>query len=500
MKKYLFISLLALTALSCENWKDQYPDKLNPDPDTTAPGKITVTSVENVKGGAVIHYSKPSDADFLGVKAVYDLNDTHKGVSTFSSAGGAVTDVSSITLEGFGDTIPHRVTLYAVDDSGNESEPVYETIQPEWSAVYDIAKSLETADAAGGIQVHWLNPDQEDIAIVISCFSEETGYWEPVVPLYFSTEEEVRKVIKGFSMDAVGDTVLYTEKEYKFEFIDKFENYYEAKISKHTPIEEYYISPYNDDGTTRRRLYGISDNTWVTRGDCGPGSTGFDASFGVEYDNTADYWWDNMAAESNRYFASLPAGLSTPWPYYFTIDMGVEAIFSTFVMFIQARDPLGSATMMSEFEIWGSKKAPKPLTEFGWGSGQKYGALRYFTSWDYLGSKDTDFLEIIHGDEEDPDNPYSLANTAAADYWETDGSWIKLADCKFVLPSGKTDNDVPEAGLSSEDKAFLTAGVNFEMEQYGSFRYLRFKVKNTTSGDMRSRVDCLQFLGRYPTE
>jgi hypothetical protein len=514
MKKYLFILMTALIAFGCEDWKDQYPDQLNPDNDGTAPAALVVKKIENVKGGAVIYYEKPTESDFLYVKAVYNLNESHQNVETSASYA-----EDHLVLEGFrgdgGDPIP--VNLYVADRWGNLSDVVIEHIEPLPSAAFDVAASLTTEDAPGGIRVQWENPDMLDVALVISDSSSVTGYWEPSVSMYFNKTRNVKKVIKGFPMNiefnAVDSTYeyFYPTINYKFEFLDKWDNYYVVYIKPHTPIVEYVISPYGGPtGATKIRvLFGgdndtnpVTKNTWAERGDCGLGYTPFSNCYdaeGATSGEVTDYWWDNGVTEVSAYFQGMEGanGVYAPWPYYFTIDMGVTAIYSTFKLFIQQRQPLGSATLMKEFEIWGSNSI-KPQGDItgivGSAETKQKKSLRYWTSWDFVWDKE------IHGDVDSINNPYNLINTAAKDYWETDGSWELLGDCAIELPDGSEldANNIPDIGLGGEIEAFLAQGIEFDINPDSKkYRFLRFKVKSTTSGDFRSRVDCLQFLGRY---
>ncbi|MDR1562620.1 MAG: DUF4959 domain-containing protein [Dysgonamonadaceae bacterium] len=520
MRKFIFISLLVLTVFGCEDWKDQYSDKLAEEPDKDAPGVPTVTNIVPIKGGVKIYFTPPADADFLGIKAVYDLNETHKNQGTFVSASGDSVSVDHITLAGFSglgeEAIP--VTLYAVDRSGNLSEGVSRTFDPLPSPVYDILSSLTTKDGPAGITVHWENPDQMDIAILISLYDTIKQSWEPVAPMYFAQTPVVTRTIKGIPVDDItaDGTYIYYPKTYRFEFIDDYENFYFVKEAVHTPVEERFISPFNEDGTVRRKLFetgkdqaGQPETGWKYRGDCGGGATGFDASFSQENSNDASFWWDNSAASGNSYF-TLPtefSDLPAPYPpYYITIDMGTTAIYSTFSVIIQPREPLGSASMMTDFEIWATNDV-RTLTSFpGLGVNKQLASMRYWTSWDSI------YTNIIHGNYLEEPNRYpgpgkkleingTDTTVVEADYWEKD--WDKLADCVVELPSGLPldANAIPEEGLSAEDKAALLGGFEFDLTQDGepkAYRYIRIKVKGTSSGDARSRVDMLAFYGRYP--
>ena len=64
MKKIFYVLILLASGCSEESHKAYGSDN---DP----PGKVTITSIENVAGGAIIKFTPPSDEDLLYISGKY---------------------------------------------------------------------------------------------------------------------------------------------------------------------------------------------------------------------------------------------------------------------------------------------------------------------------------------------------------------------------------------------------------------------------------------------
>ena len=95
-----------------------------PGSDGTAPGMISNVLSESMPGGATITYDIPMDEDFSHVEAVYYVGEGQERKSV------ATKYIQTLTVDGFGDTLPKVIELYAVDKSGNRSEKVETEIIP----------------------------------------------------------------------------------------------------------------------------------------------------------------------------------------------------------------------------------------------------------------------------------------------------------------------------------------------------------------------------------
>ncbi|MCD6201121.1 MAG: DUF4959 domain-containing protein [Bacteroidales bacterium] len=131
------------------------------DHDTQPPGPVVVKKVTAVPGGFDVVYDLPGDKDLLMVKAVYDIRE---GVQSDVRASYFTNEMEVL---GFGDTLEHQVSLYAVDRSNNISEPVTFTGHPLTPPVHMIAKSIKIVPDWGGAKYTWVNTTKSPVAIML---------------------------------------------------------------------------------------------------------------------------------------------------------------------------------------------------------------------------------------------------------------------------------------------------------------------------------------------
>ena len=129
--------------------------------DTTPPGKVSVTNIEPLNGGALISFDLPPDNDLLYVKAQY-VNSLGNEVFKASSRFG-----NSIEVDGFNDTLSHKVSLYAIDRSNNQSEAVEVQITPLESFIFLVQNSIAIKPDLGGVQVSWENPAEKTVFVYL---------------------------------------------------------------------------------------------------------------------------------------------------------------------------------------------------------------------------------------------------------------------------------------------------------------------------------------------
>lgn len=109
-----------------------------------APGKVKNVKVKNIPGGARISYTLPKDRNLLYVKAIYS-----------TKAGGrqsvkASRYANSLTVRGFYNTSPKKVTLYAYSTGLVASDSVTVTIHPLTPPFKAVFNSLKAQAAFGG--------------------------------------------------------------------------------------------------------------------------------------------------------------------------------------------------------------------------------------------------------------------------------------------------------------------------------------------------------------
>ncbi|MEI7503691.1 MAG: DUF4959 domain-containing protein, partial [Paludibacter sp.] len=159
--KLIFANLLLITVFTACKQEEL---------DTTAPGKVTNVSYKATNGGAVLTFTTPDDNDLLYVKAVY-TNSLGKEVFKVTSHYG-----DTIEIDGFTDEIPHKVKLYAVDRSNNNSEATEIEVTPFKSFIYNVQESLKMKEDLGGVRVTWDNPDKKTVFVYIDFNKGEKNY------------------------------------------------------------------------------------------------------------------------------------------------------------------------------------------------------------------------------------------------------------------------------------------------------------------------------------
>jgi hypothetical protein len=358
-------------------------------------------------------------------------------------------------LEGYADTGEHTVELYAMDKSGNLSSPVPVTIHPETPPIDVIRQSLKVASTFGGLYTTWENPLGKSMDITL------------------------------YTIDSVGDRVLHDryyssalngsysfrnltseEQPFHIELRDRWNHYATPLDTIMEPLFETQIMGRDEMGRDIWSLYGWNDGTNTYRGDSNKGTSSFSIVHdGVLYADGTGRWWSKDPCILDNYIPG--GGASSLYPVYFTVDMGVSAVYSRLAYYTRGRNPTYSAWVWYEFEVWGTNTEPKAPSEIG--DGCIPDNLKYWTAWEAV---------------------------EATDAWKND--WIKLADCVIEFPSG-TPNDVSSV-TSAEDVAFVQNGFHFDVDPDKTSvpcRYIRYVIKKQNNGANYLQACELQFWGAY---
>jgi hypothetical protein len=356
--------------------------------DTEPPKPIANLVVTNEPGGATIHYDLPSETDLLYVKAEYTLSDG-KQYEVRSSIY-----LNSVKVEGYGDTDEHTVTLHAVDRSGNTSAPISVQITPETPAVHSVLETVEMIPDFGGVNYSWKNEGNAALSYIILA-EDSLGDLYPIETLYSSVTEG-NYSLRGFD----------PEENQIFGIIlrDRWDNFSDTLKLPLTPMYEGKL----DKNTFNRIVL--------------PGDTNMDA-WGAVYEDAYD---DDLSNFNHSY-----AG--TGWPQYFTLDLGVTAHLSRFVVHqrVAFKYSHGNPRLL---EIWGI--AEEPPADGSW-----------------------------------------------------DG-WVKLKDCVAKKPS-------QDGGTAAEDEAHLKAGDEYSFNlQVPPVRYIRILVNETWGNTGFIHVGELTFYGQ----
>ena len=217
-----------LVSLGCSEEVEQMPLESN----GTAPQPISNLSVENLPGKAKLSFTLPKDQDLLYVKANYTLP-TGREMEVKSSLYS-----NSMILEGFSGIEDVDVEVVAVNRSEVESESVSVTVNPLPSPIFDVYESLTVGSAFGGVFVSALNPEREDLAILVLTKNDEGDYVVDPNSVYTSTND-IRRTVRGY------DTI---PREFAFTIRDRWLNYTDTLVTSITPLFEQAIpkSSYGD--------------------------------------------------------------------------------------------------------------------------------------------------------------------------------------------------------------------------------------------------------------
>jgi hypothetical protein len=422
--------------------------------DDVPPGAVTIVGVDNINGGAVIRYALPADPDLLGAKAVYSFAESEETMEVFSTT-------DSIVLEGYADTLEHTVLLYAVDKSGNLSQSTPAIIHPKTPPVEIVRKTLTLYAVFGGVRAVWENPLKKPIAISLYTV-DSIGNRELYERHYSSIEQG------GYTFRELPDT----EQSFQLEVRDRWEHFAAPLDTVLTPLTETEILG-KVDNVLVWKLY--DEPNAVYRGDILNSNAANTASRnnlailcdGITWSDASGGYWYYRYYQEKYYIPSLPASNVYLYPCYFTIDMGVPAKYSRFAYWSRPRNPVYSAWVWYELELWGTNSAPKNYSEIG--DGSREDNLKYWTEW-----------SVAEG----------------TDAWKND--WKKLADCEIIFPSGTPNTST--GVTSAEDVAFVQGGFHFDVDPDMTgkpFRYLRFVLKKQNIPEPYIQWCELSFWGSY---
>jgi hypothetical protein len=359
-KLYLFLVLLNLAILiSCKE------NTLKPiSSDGVPPGKVEILSVTPINGGFVIEFKQPADNDLLFIKAVYDLVGGVKGevqVSYFEN---------KIKVLGFGDTSERTVKVYAVDRSGNLSDPVEVKAKPLVAPVRLVQDSLTISADFGGAKFAWVNRTEAPISIEI--FAED------------SLSHKLKKVYTVYTSQLISKYSVRNMPSVPTNFAavvrDRWDNVSDTirpASGKLTPLFEEKLNK-----TKMRKVVLASDTKWD--------------AWGFKYENLFD---DNFKTTGHTQG-------DHPWPQIFTIDLGVKTKLSRFRVYQRGPDNTNwfySHGNPKKYDVYGAAVMPaNPDDLTKW---QKLRDVCVSTKPSGPGTQltDEDKLHGINGDEYDFD-------------------------------------------------------------------------------------------------
>jgi len=313
-KFYFSIGILLLTIFACKEDK-HFPvenDKISPAP-------VTNLVAESLSGGAKLSYTLPDDPDLLYVVAEFEIQKGNIRRVKASSYD------NSLTINGFGDTLTHKVMLYSIDRSENRSAPVIIDVVPLSPPVKETYKSLIVAPDFGGITLSFTNLSEANIVIHVLT-KDSLGDWI-TVENYYTKNRQGSYSTRGF--EAV-------ETQFAIFISDRWNNRSDTAKYVLTPLFEEKVDK------SKFKIYDMpTDNKGVH----------MSAAYSI------DKIWDEKF--SDPCYHSKPGSGKPQW---FTFDMGAQVQLSRFKMwsFRGATNLtyMYAAGAIQKFEIWGCSAIP----------------------------------------------------------------------------------------------------------------------------------------------
>ena len=195
--------------------------QVGPVVNSTTPGQVSNVKVENLAGAARITYTLPKDQDLLYVKAVYQLK-SGKEMEVKSSYYN-----NTLLVEGFADTNPHSIKLYAVNRSEISSAPIEVSVTPLENPIWNTFRSLEAIPAFGGIRITAENETEKNLTVMVMV--DSLGEWVPSVDNIYTSAKQISRTIRGFAPNP---------KQFAITVRDKYMNFTDTLVTTLTPLFE----------------------------------------------------------------------------------------------------------------------------------------------------------------------------------------------------------------------------------------------------------------------
>ncbi len=318
MKKLIFLFAIAGVLAFLSGCEEDVKEPLFKD--SVSPGPVTSPEVVNLPGAAIISYTLPNDEDLLYVKAEYTLANGKKVEAKSSNF------LSSIKVEGFGDTAEKTITLTAVDRSENSSTPLTVKVNPELPDVHSVQQTIEMIADFGGVLYRWKNENNASLSFMILA-TDSTGALSEVETVY-SGVTDGQYTVRGFAPE---------EKTFGILIRDRWDNYSDTAKITVTPMFEEELDKDKFD-----KIVLDNDHDWAA------------------WEGRYEYSYDNNINTFNHTWAG------TGWPQYFTLDLGVVARLSRFNL-VQRQTFEYRHGNLRLFDVWGSKEEPAQDGSFeGW--------------------------------------------------------------------------------------------------------------------------------------
>lgn len=184
MKNYVFNIIACI--LICYSCGDS--DLNAPNGSKVAPSQVAVKNIRNLNGKSVIYFSRPTDTNFLYLKAVYQTDGEER-----SANASYFTD--SVVVEGFGRAGEYEVKLYSVSAGEAYSQPVITKVSPLTPSYTFAYNSLQLLPTFGGIRIVTENKES-DMLTFYAYKKDDKGDWNEVGAVY-TTAKDISASVRG---------------------------------------------------------------------------------------------------------------------------------------------------------------------------------------------------------------------------------------------------------------------------------------------------------------
>lgn len=316
---FLPIMLFIITACKREVHSSLYAEG-------NAPGPLSNTAVVNLPGAAQITYSLPHDNTILYVKADYENRPGSKREVKTSYY------TNQLTVDGFGDTLEHTISLYVVNRSEQVSPPVTVKVKPLTPPVVAVFKSLSVTPDFGGLRIAFTNEAKADVAIYT--LAENANHIMEQAHVNYTLLPSGVYTMRGFDS---------TARKFSFYVKDRFGNTSDTLTATYKPLYEKIL-----DKALFRKIQLPTD-------------VGDDWGLPMEnmWNGSITGFWDMFHTQTK------------PFPMWFTFDMGVTVKLSRMTLWQRqtpATDWIYSANNPKKYEVWGSNN---PDPDGGWNNWTK---------------------------------------------------------------------------------------------------------------------------------
>lgn len=158
-----------------------------------APYPVVIEKVENLAGGARIHFQRPEVNDLMMIKAVYKLADGKSRTAVVSKYENA------ITVLGYNDEEEHQVILYSLNAGMQESSPTTVTIKPDKSPLKLVEESMEILSTFGGARFEWRN--EHKVPLMFELFAADGEDKLQLTRVFSSSESQSYRALRGFDTE-----------------------------------------------------------------------------------------------------------------------------------------------------------------------------------------------------------------------------------------------------------------------------------------------------------